>query len=838
MKKTILLLAILLSMLRTSAQTSTGRISLDANAYLGQCYVASGSVTLGHLLKLTGATGTALQACSGQKVRETLTSDQSGVIGVAGNTAADGGIVLVVYLGQTPVVVDGACNQANAITISSLTPGLAACSLGPPPFQGIGYSFTTINAAGTISALVIASGGGGGGGGGVPFGVIASGTNNQANMLVGTGASLSATGSGSIAATTVSFGGVTTGVAPAGTLTLGNGATLTTSGTGVNNANQIAGTTVAASTGANQVLETSATGISFFAQLVNCLDTAGQHMNFNTATHAWSCGTSGGTAGSAAFNTITSGVNTQANMQVGTGASLSVTGSGTIAATSVPFSGLTTGSLSSGTLTIATGATLTFSGSGVINASQVSSTTIPVSTAADQLINTTASGVGQWINITNCPDSGGNHLNYQTSTHNLSCGTSGGTAGSAAFNTITSGNNTQATMTVDTGASLSAVNSGSIVATAVAFSGVTGATSAAALVMGTGGSLATSGSGTINANLLSGTTVGVNSAADQVLLTVAAAVGSWAPVPNCLDTAGQHLNYNTGSHMLLCGSTSSGGGGGGSPAGVAGSVQIASASSTFAAITGFAFDSPTSPTVLHEPVSLSVAGPQPWADIREYGANARTSSTPTTTASANTGAATTVTLASAIDFQNGEGITIWGAGASTTQSTPAAPTLLANYPVHGSGAYNYQCVGTDLFGGTSCYDRTKHLWRRTDSHKQHQSNERNGNGKLLFAYQCLCESTHCNHWSDGRRYDFQWCVVDCFRADHKPSHLRFGRKRGLGNGFGSLRTPHQRRAHFLDNPERNNHHGHYGRSAQLRGAERKLSHQGSADGNFPLRLER
>ena len=680
---------------------------MDANASLSQCFVASGTVTLGHLVKLTGATGSVVPGCSGQKVRETTTSDQTGVIGVAGSTASDGQPLQVVYLGQTPVVTDGACNQANAFTISSLVPGVAQCVLGTPAFQSVGFSFSTITSAGTITGLVMASGGGGGGsGGGVPFSVIASGTNNQANMLVGTGASLSATGSGSIAATTVSFGGVTTGVAPAGTLTLGNGATLTTSGTGVNNANQIAGTTVAASTGANQVLETSATGISFFAQLVNCLDTAGQHMNFNTATHAWSCGTSGGTAGSAAFNTITSGVNTQANMQVGTGASLSVTGSGTIAATSVPFSGLTTGSLSSGTLTIATGATLTFSGSGVINASQVSSTTIPVSTAADQLINTTASGVGQWINITNCPDSGGNHLNYQTSTHNLSCGTSGGTAGSAAFNTITSGNNTQATMTVDTGASLSAVNSGSIVATAVAFSGVTGATSAAALVMGTGGSLATSGSGTINANLLSGTTVGVNSAADQVLLTVAAAVGSWAPVPNCLDTAGQHLNYNTGSHMLLCGSTSSGGGGGGSPAGVAGSVQIASASSTFAAITGFAFDSPTSPTVLHEPVSLSIGGPQPWADIREYGANPRFSPIPTTTASANTGAATTVTLASAIDFQNGEGITIWSAGASTTQSTPAAPTLLANYPVHGSGAYNYQCVGTDLFGGLTAAGAT------------------------------------------------------------------------------------------------------------------------------------
>jgi hypothetical protein len=45
--------------------------------------------------------------------------------------------------------------------------------------------------------------------------------------------------------------------------------------------------------------------------------------------------------GSAAFNAITSGTNTSAAMLVGTGASLGVTGSGTISATSAPLTGIT-----------------------------------------------------------------------------------------------------------------------------------------------------------------------------------------------------------------------------------------------------------------------------------------------------------------------------------------------------------------------------------------------------------------------------------------------------------------------------------------------------------------
>lgn len=62
---------------------------------------------------------------------------------------------------------------------------------------------------------------------------------------------------------------------------------------------------------------------------------------------------------------------------------------------------------------------------------KVNGTSIPVNAAADQIINTTASATGQWTSVPNCVDSGGNHLNYTTATHLLSCGTtsSGGGGG-------------------------------------------------------------------------------------------------------------------------------------------------------------------------------------------------------------------------------------------------------------------------------------------------------------------------------------------------------------------------------------------------------------------------
>lgn len=52
------------------------------------------------------------------------------------------------------------------------------------------------------------------------------------------------------------------------------------------------------------------------------------------------------------------------------------------------------------------------------------------------------------------------------------------------------------------------------------------------------------------------TSVPTNAAADQVLQTTGAATGAWKSVPDCDDTAGQHLNYDTGTHAWSCGTSS------------------------------------------------------------------------------------------------------------------------------------------------------------------------------------------------------------------------------------------------------------------------------------------
>lgn len=64
---------------------------------------------------------------------------------------------------------------------------------------------------------------------------------------------------------------------------------------------------------------------------------------------------------------------------------------------------------------------------------------------------------------------------------------------------------------------------------------------------------------------LHGTTVPVNSAANQILLTTAIATGQWATIVDCQDTGGNHINYNATTHVFSCGTTGGAGGGGGGP---------------------------------------------------------------------------------------------------------------------------------------------------------------------------------------------------------------------------------------------------------------------------------
>ena len=95
---------------------------------------------------------------------------------------------------------------------------------------------------------------------------------------------------------------------------------------------------------------------------------------------------------------------------------------------------------------------------------------------------------------------------------------------------------------------------------------------------------------------------------------------------------------------------------------------------------------------------LHSKGPNPYFDILRYGGYAA-ASPPTTTGTINSGS-TTLTLAAAQDFANGQGIVVFKAGAATTLPTPTAPASVAPLGLTGgSTTFTYQWVAEDYFGG-------------------------------------------------------------------------------------------------------------------------------------------
>jgi Repeat of unknown function (DUF5907) len=398
--------------------------------------------------------------------------------------------------------------------------------------------------------------------GGAAFSAITGGpANTTAAMVVGSGASLSTTGTGTITATGLST------ILP-----------VSSGGHG------------SAPSADDQVFVSSSINTGAWQTLPDCLDTAGKHLNYNIGTNQWFCGTS---TGAAAFSEMTSGENRTAAMVIGSGASLGVSGGGSITATALS-------------------SILSVSGGGTGSAP----------TADDQVFVSSSPSAGAWQPIPDCVDAGGKHLNYNVSTNQWTCGTSGGTVGSAAFSALTGGTNTSAAMVVGTGASLTPTGTGTITATGlstplVVASGGTGATTLTGLVLGNGTSAMTgvttsagvSGALTDETGSAGGGLLVFNQSPTLVTPTIAslvnaththttaagggqltdaalsAAVGvakggtnltaalddnvlvgngtTWQSkaLPNCVDTAGQHLNYDISTNLWICG-TSGGAGSG------------------------------------------------------------------------------------------------------------------------------------------------------------------------------------------------------------------------------------------------------------------------------------
>jgi hypothetical protein len=95
-------------------------------------------------------------------------------------------------------------------------------------------------------------------------------------------------------------------------------------------------------------------------------------------------------------------------------------------------------------------------------------------------------------------------------------------------------------------------------------------------------------------------------------------------------------------------------------------------------------------------------GPNPNFSLARYGGyNSTTSSPPSTTGSINSGS-TTLTLASAQDFANGQGIVVWKAGVLPSVNsvvTPGTPTVTPINLLNGATTYTYRVVAEDRQGG-------------------------------------------------------------------------------------------------------------------------------------------
>src|SRR6266851_2451524 len=97
--------------------------------------------------------------------------------------------------------------------------------------------------------------------------------------------------------------------------------------------------------------------------------------------------------------------------------------------------------------------------------------------------------------------------------------------------------------------------------------------------------------------------------------------------------------------------------------------------------------------------NFEAKGPNPYFSLARYGGyGSATNPPPSTTGSINSGSAA-LTLASAQDFANGQGIVIYKAGAATTLTTPGQATVTPAYLLNGTTTYTYQVIAEDRQGG-------------------------------------------------------------------------------------------------------------------------------------------
>lgn len=252
----------------------------------------------------------------------------------------------------------------------------------------------------------------------------------------------------------------------------------------------INGTSLPGNSASDQTVVTTAPAAGAWTSLPSCPDTLGNHLNYSVATHGFLCGNTGSSVGSVGFSGVAGGANANGLLVSGT---LGYTGAGQINANLL--GGVILSSLPTGLLKITTGtgapsvaapsdiaSALGFTPESFANKNApngyapldsnrllpvanlppilaINGTSVPGNNASDQTVVTTAPSLGSWTSLPACLDTGGNHLNYNVTTHEFSCGNTAGSAGSISFGGVASGTNTGALLI---GGSLSYASGGQV----------------------------------------------------------------------------------------------------------------------------------------------------------------------------------------------------------------------------------------------------------------------------------------------------------------------------------------------------------------------------------------
>jgi hypothetical protein len=99
---------------------------------------------------------------------------------------------------------------------------------------------------------------------------------------------------------------------------------------------------------------------------------------------------------------------------------------------------------------------------------------------------------------------------------------------------------------------------------------------------------------------------------------------------------------------------------------------------------------------------VQLNGPNPYYDLRQFGWYVSSTYYKTGTTGSMSASSSTLSLTSALDFQNGEGVVVLGAGPTPTISTPTTVTAAA-VGATGSTTYYYCVVDEDYYNGrTAC----------------------------------------------------------------------------------------------------------------------------------------